>query len=255
MKEQIPYFIEVPRATPSEVPVSVRVLGWSEIYGAYETGEAESQSARCIDCGNPYCSWGCPLHNRIPQWLKLVQQGRIEDAASLMHETNPLPEICGRICPQDRLCEGACTLETGFEAVTIGALELSEFTVHCQVMGEVKAPLTAPCTRMCAPGPASMPVYDGGAMGAMLSRQPTLPSPGASAPPSICENPPEPLERPPLPVTPVPPRPPEEPAVPLDPPVLTPASSGLMWSLLPTLAQPIEPDSPAASTKPMPTTR
>ena len=72
----------------------------------------------------PYCSWECPLGNRIPQWLKLVQDGRIEDAASLMHETNPLPEICGRVCPQDRLCEGACTLEdTQFGAVTIGAIE------------------------------------------------------------------------------------------------------------------------------------
>ncbi len=123
MKEQVPYFVEVPRASPGEVPVSVRVLGWSEIYGAYETGEAEAQSARCIDCGNPYCEWQCPVHNYIPDWLKLAQQGRVIEAATLMHETNPLPEICGRICPQDRLCEGACTLNDGFGAVTIGAIE------------------------------------------------------------------------------------------------------------------------------------
>ena len=123
MKEQVPYFIEVPRANPGEVPVSVRVLGWSEIYGAYEAGEADAQSARCIDCGNPYCEWQCPVHNYIPNWLKLAQQGRVIEAATLMHETNPLPEICGRICPQDRLCEGACTLNDGFGAVTIGAIE------------------------------------------------------------------------------------------------------------------------------------
>jgi len=116
-------FLEFHRALPREVPVPVRVLNYQEIHGDFVNGDASDQAARCIDCGNPYCSWGCPLHNRIPQWLKLVQQGRIEDAATLMHETNPLPEICGRICPQDRLCEGDCTLETGFDAVTIGAIE------------------------------------------------------------------------------------------------------------------------------------
>ena len=116
-------FLKFHRALPREVPVPVRVLDYAEIHGAYVNGDASDQAARCIDCGNPYCSWGCPLHNRIPQWLKLVRDGRIEDAATLMHETNPLPEICGRICPQDRLCEGDCTLETGFEAVTIGAIE------------------------------------------------------------------------------------------------------------------------------------
>ena len=120
--QQFP-FLKFHRALPREVPVAVRVLGFDEIHGDFANGDAGDQAARCIDCGNPYCSWGCPLHNRIPQWLKLVQDGRIEDAAALMHETNPLPEICGRICPHDRLCEGDCTLETGFEAVTIGAIE------------------------------------------------------------------------------------------------------------------------------------
>jgi len=116
-------FLKFHRQLPREVPVPVRVLNYGEIHGGFVNGDAADQAARCIDCGNPYCSWGCPLHNRIPQWLKLVRDGRIEDAATLMHETNPLPEICGRICPQDRLCEGDCTLETGFEAVTIGAIE------------------------------------------------------------------------------------------------------------------------------------
>ncbi len=101
----------------------VRVLGWKEIYGQFEAPQAIEQSARCLDCGNPYCEWKCPVHNYIPNWLALLREGRLFEAAELAHATNPLPEICGRVCPQDRLCEGACTLETGFESVTIGALE------------------------------------------------------------------------------------------------------------------------------------
>ena len=116
-------FLKFHRQLPREVPVPIRVLDYKEIHGDFANGDAGDQAARCIDCGNPYCSWGCPLHNRIPQWLKLVRDGRIVEAAELMYETNPLPEICGRICPQDRLCEGDCTLETGFDAVTIGAIE------------------------------------------------------------------------------------------------------------------------------------
>jgi len=117
-------FLNVPRQPPRTVPVNVRVLGYGEISGDFATREAGTQAERCIDCGNPYCEHACPVHNYIPNWLKLVQDGRILEAATLMHETNPLPEICGRICPQDRLCEGACTLEqTAFGAVTIGSIE------------------------------------------------------------------------------------------------------------------------------------
>ena len=118
-------FLKFARALPSEVAIPIRVADFREINADFIGGEAADQASRCIDCGNPYCSWGCPLGNRIPQWLKLVKEGRIEDAATLMHETNPLPEICGRVCPQDRLCEGICTLEEGFGAVTIGAIERS----------------------------------------------------------------------------------------------------------------------------------
>lgn len=123
MKAQPFQFLELPRRMPRELEVPVRVLGWKEIYGEYETPQAVEQSARCLDCGNPYCEWKCPVHNYIPNWLTLVREGRLFEAAELAHATNPLPEICGRVCPQDRLCEGACTLETGFESVTIGALE------------------------------------------------------------------------------------------------------------------------------------
>jgi len=125
MKEKNPVFVEIPRATPREVPIALRVLGWGEIYGAFDAGQGEQQAGRCIDCGNPYCEWQCPVHNYVPNWLKLAKEGRVFEAAALMHETNPLPEICGRVCPQDRLCEGACTLNDGFGAVTIGAIEKS----------------------------------------------------------------------------------------------------------------------------------
>ena len=116
-------FMDVPRRLPREVPVNIRVLGWDEIYGTYDAPAAAEQGARCLDCGNPYCEWKCPVHNDIPNWLSLVQEGRLFEAAELAHETNPLPEICGRVCPQDRLCEGACTINVGFEAVTIGSIE------------------------------------------------------------------------------------------------------------------------------------
>ncbi len=118
-------FLKFARALPSEIRIPIRVVNFNEIHADFLGSERVDQAARCIDCGNPYCSWGCPLGNRIPQWLKLAREGRVEDAATLMHETNPLPEICGRVCPHDRLCEGVCTLEEGFGAVSIGAIERS----------------------------------------------------------------------------------------------------------------------------------
>ncbi len=116
-------FLEQPRVMPKEVPVAIRVLDFNEIYGQYTQPDANMQASRCLDCGNPYCEWKCPVHNYIPNWLKLIQENRLFEAAELAHQTNPLPEVCGRVCPQDRLCEGACTINTGFEAVSIGALE------------------------------------------------------------------------------------------------------------------------------------
>jgi glutamate synthase (NADPH/NADH) small chain len=116
-------FIELPRQDPGKLPTETRVWSWKEIYGQYDAQGAAAQSARCLHCGNPYCEWKCPVHNYIPNWLKLIAEGNLFEAAELSHRTNSLPEICGRICPQDRLCEGACTLNDGFGAVTIGAIE------------------------------------------------------------------------------------------------------------------------------------
>ena len=116
-------FLNVPRTDPPTLPPELRVRQFVEIYSPFAAEDAALQADRCLDCGNPYCEWKCPVHNYIPNWLKLAAQGRIREAADLAHRTNSLPEICGRICPQDRLCEGACTLEDGFGAVTIGAVE------------------------------------------------------------------------------------------------------------------------------------
>jgi len=116
-------FIDLPRQDPDKTPAHTRVHQWKEIYGHYDKNAAAAQSARCLHCGNPYCEWKCPVHNYIPNWLQLIAEGNLMTAAELSHRTNSLPEICGRICPQDRLCEGACTLNDGFGAVTIGAVE------------------------------------------------------------------------------------------------------------------------------------
>lgn len=116
-------FLKIERESPAKQGVLARVRNFDELYGHYPPEQASAQASRCIDCGNPYCSWQCPVHNHIPQWLTLVAEGKILEAAELSHQTNSLPEICGRICPQDRLCEGACTLNDGFGAVSIGAVE------------------------------------------------------------------------------------------------------------------------------------
>ena len=116
-------FVEVPRLDPAKTPAEVRIKDFREIYGQFDPKNAVSQASRCLGCGNPYCEWKCPVHNYIPNWLKLVEEGNIFEAAELSHRTNSLPEICGRVCPQDRLCEGACTLNDGFGAVTIGSVE------------------------------------------------------------------------------------------------------------------------------------
>ncbi|MFQ5982750.1 MAG: FAD-dependent oxidoreductase [Woeseiaceae bacterium] len=116
-------FLEVPRRDPEKTPVEVRIQHYDEIYGSYDAADAASQAGRCIACGNPYCEWKCPVHNYIPDWLRLIEEGKLFQAAELSHQTNSLPEICGRICPQDRLCEGACTLNDGLGAVTIGSIE------------------------------------------------------------------------------------------------------------------------------------
>ena len=116
-------FIDVGRNDPDKKPLQSRKTDYVEIYQPFTKDQVAEQSHRCLECGNPYCEWKCPVHNFIPNWLKLVSDGNLFEAAELSHETNTLPEVCGRVCPQDRLCEGACTLNDGFGAVTIGSSE------------------------------------------------------------------------------------------------------------------------------------
>ena len=116
-------FLDVSRQDPAKTPAEVRRHEFNEIYGQFDAKLAATQAGRCLHCGNPYCSWKCPVHNHIPHWLQLINEGNLFEAAELSHKTNSLPEICGRVCPQDRLCEGACTLNDGFGAVTIGSVE------------------------------------------------------------------------------------------------------------------------------------
>ncbi|MGM0631369.1 MAG: FAD-dependent oxidoreductase, partial [Pseudomonadota bacterium] len=123
MNKNIYQFLDVQRIDPPKRSVEERRIEFKEIYDPMPDVQLQGQADRCLDCGNPYCEWQCPVHNYIPQWLELANEGRVIEAAELMHKTNSLPEICGRVCPQDRLCEGACTLNDGFGAVTIGSIE------------------------------------------------------------------------------------------------------------------------------------
>jgi glutamate synthase (NADPH/NADH) small chain len=123
MSKNVYQFIDVKRIDPPKMDLSKRKIDFVEIYKPLGKVQSAGQADRCLDCGNPYCEWKCPVHNYIPQWLELVTEGRIFEAADLCHQTNSLPEMCGRVCPQDRLCEGSCTLDADFGAVTIGNIE------------------------------------------------------------------------------------------------------------------------------------
>jgi glutamate synthase (NADPH/NADH) small chain len=116
-------FINTQRIEPEKRLVVERVKDFNEIYEFFETKEAASQSDRCIQCGDPFCLNKCPLHNYIPQWLKAIAEKDLEFAFKLSNEPSPFPEVMGRICPHDRLCEGDCTLNDGHGAITIGSIE------------------------------------------------------------------------------------------------------------------------------------
>lgn len=117
-------FVVTPRTGPAGTPAAERVRDFAEIYADFTPSAGTDQSSRCAQCGVPFCQTGCPLENNIPDWLRLAAEGRAEEAWRQSAATSTLPEICGRICPQDRLCEGACTLEqAGWETVTIGSVE------------------------------------------------------------------------------------------------------------------------------------
>ncbi len=116
-------FTDRTQAYPAKRAADVRARDFAEIAGPYLIARAEEQAGRCSQCGVPYCQVHCPLHNNIPDWLKLTAEGRLEEAYEVSNATSSMPEICGRICPQDRLCEGNCVIEKDFGSVTIGAVE------------------------------------------------------------------------------------------------------------------------------------
>ena len=117
-------FVDKAQRYPAKREPELRAQDFAEIAARYDDALAAEQSARCSQCGVPYCSVHCPLHNHIPDWLRLAAEGRLEEAYALSNATSTMPEICGRICPQDRLCEGNCVIEfSGHGAVTIGSVE------------------------------------------------------------------------------------------------------------------------------------
>lgn len=123
-KERMLRFVSVEREMPEKRPPNLRAQDFHEIYREYAADKAAEQAARCSQCGVPYCQSHCPLHNNIPDWLRLTAEGRLQEAYELSQATNTFPEICGRICPQDRLCEGNCVIEqAGHGTVTIGSVE------------------------------------------------------------------------------------------------------------------------------------
>ncbi|MGK0255893.1 MAG: glutamate synthase (NADPH/NADH) small chain, partial [Arcobacteraceae bacterium] len=116
-------FTKVDRANPLKRGVMERIKDFKEVYTVFDKHKAEEQSERCIDCGDPYCHSKCPLHNIIPAWLKQTANNDLELAFNISNETSPFPEILGKICPQDVLCEGDCTLNDTHGAITIGSIE------------------------------------------------------------------------------------------------------------------------------------
>ena len=124
MTEKMLKFVNLDQQNPPKRSVDQRKTDFKEIYDEYINKKAKEQSSRCSQCGVPFCQVHCPLHNNIPDWLKLTAEGRLQDAYELSQSTNNMPEVCGRICPQDRLCEGNCVIEqSGHGTVTIGSVE------------------------------------------------------------------------------------------------------------------------------------
>ena len=124
MKKKMLRFVDLKQETPIKRGTKVRKDDFNEIYNEYITEKAKEQSSRCSQCGVPFCQIHCPLNNNIPDWLKLTAEGRLQEAYEMAQSTNNMPEVCGRICPQDRLCEGNCVIEkSGHGTVTIGSVE------------------------------------------------------------------------------------------------------------------------------------
>jgi glutamate synthase (NADPH/NADH) small chain len=139
MADRMLQFVRLDQRNPEKRDATLRREDFGEIYKPFEPAHAGEQASRCSQCGVPFCQVHCPLNNNIPDWLKLTAEGRLEEAYEVSSATNTFPEICGRICPQDRLCEGNCVIEKGFGSVTIGSVE-KYITDTAWERGWVKAP-------------------------------------------------------------------------------------------------------------------
>ena len=157
-------FVGTAKRMPTKRPAGERAGDFAEIYAEFDAAAAREQAGRCSQCGVPFCQVHCPLHNNIPDWLMLTAEGRLEEAYEVASATNNFPEICGRICPQDRLCEGNCVIEKGFESVTIGSVE-KYITETAFANGWVK-PVVPPRER-----PESVGIIGGGPAGLAAAEQ------------------------------------------------------------------------------------
>jgi len=150
------------RTAPPKRPANDRVTDFFEIYGRYDEATARAQASRCIQCPTPGCVQGCPLNNRIPEWLALTADGQFLEAAALSRSTSNLPEICSRICPQERLCEGACILNSKSEPVSIGAIEcfINEYAFRHNAVEIRQAPPNGRSAAVIGSGPGGIACAD-----------------------------------------------------------------------------------------------
>jgi len=152
----------VPRAAPPKRPASERCGDFHEIYANYDEETVRAQASRCIQCPDPLCRQGCPLANRIPEWLALAAEGRFLEAAEISRSTSNLPEICARVCPQERLCEGACILNSKSEPVAIGAVErfINDYAFAHRAVEVVSAPPNGRKVAVIGSGPGGLAAAD-----------------------------------------------------------------------------------------------
>jgi glutamate synthase (NADPH/NADH) small chain len=153
----------IARAMPPKRDAAERICDFDEIYGLFDEATARAQASRCINCPDPQCvTNGCPLANRIPEWLALTAEGRFLEAAALSRSTSNMPEICSRVCPQDRLCEGACILNARADPVSIGAVEkfINEYAFAHEELNGAVAPPNGMNVAVVGSGPGGMACAD-----------------------------------------------------------------------------------------------
>src|SRR6478672_3171092 len=152
----------ISRELPPKRVATERVCDFDEIYGLFDEATARAQASRCLNCPDPPCAETCPLGNRIPEWLGLVANGRFLEAAELSRSTSNLPEICSRVCPQERLCEGSCTLNGPSEPVSIGQVEkfINEYAFAHDAVDAAVAPPNGMRVAVVGSGPGGMACAD-----------------------------------------------------------------------------------------------